>query len=44
LVAFAGSLTGTTIAGDAVSVSVGNVSGGSAAGSARVSVLIAQYN
>lgn len=44
LIAFGGSLTGTTIAGDAVSVSVGNMSDGSAAGSARVCVVIAQYN
>jgi hypothetical protein len=44
LVAFGGSLGGTTINGDAVSVSVGNMSGGSAAGSGRVPVVIAQYN
>lgn len=42
--AFGGSLTGATIDGDAVSVSVGNVSGGSAPGSAGVPVVIAQYN
>jgi len=44
LIAVGGSLTGTTIAGDAVSVSVGDVSGGTAEGSARVPVVIAQYN
>lgn len=39
-----GGLTGTTINGDAVSVSVGNMDGGSAPTSGRVSVIIAQYN
>ncbi len=44
LVAVSGSLNGTTINGDAVSVSVGDVSGGTAPGSGRVPMIIAQYN
>ncbi|WP_214624581.1 hypothetical protein [Sphingobium nicotianae] len=42
LVEGGGSLTGTTINGDAVSVSVGSVPGGSAGGGTPV--VIAQYN
>jgi len=44
LILLGGSTTGITIDGDAVSVSVGNVSGGSAPESAQVPVVIAQYN
>jgi hypothetical protein len=44
LIVIGGALTGTTIDGNAVSVSVGDVSGGSRAGSAKVPVIIAQYN
>lgn len=39
-----GSLTGTTINGDAVSVSVGNVPAESGGGGRTVAVVIAQYN
>jgi hypothetical protein len=44
LIVIGGALTGTTIDGDAVSVSVSDVSGGSTADSARVPMVIAQYN
>jgi hypothetical protein len=44
LVAVGGALGGTTIDGDAVSVSVGTIAGGSAPGSASVAVVIAQFN
>lgn len=44
LIVIGGSLTGTTIDGDAISVNVSDASGGSAAGSAKVPVVIAQYN
>ena len=39
-----GSVSGTTIDGDAVSINVGDLSGGSAEDSATVPVVIAQYN
>lgn len=44
LIVLGGAPGGPTIAGDAVSVSVGNASGGTATGSPTVAVVIAQYN